>query len=81
MNIQTGQNHGKSQCSPAQAVAMKNAALKAVLGYLEQQQTRGEWSKDETAQRYRRLVELALEAPCDLKSEKQPRFEIQDYQD
>jgi len=55
---------------------MKNAALKAVLGYLEQKQVGGEWSHD--AHRFHRLVELALEANCDLGSEEQPRFDVKD---
>ena len=76
MNIEATLTHGKSRCSPAQALAMKNAALKAVLGYLEHKQVPGEWSSD--AHRFHRLVELALEVHCDLGSEEQPRFQIQD---
>ena len=55
---------------------MKNAALKAVLGYLEQKQAPGEWSAE--VHRFRRLVELALQAPCDLENAEQPRFQIAD---
>jgi hypothetical protein len=76
MNIEALSTNGKHRCSPAQALAMKNAALKAVLGYLEQKQVLGEWSHD--AHRFQRLIELALEANCDLGSEEQPRFQIQD---
>jgi len=57
---------------------MKNAALKAVLGYLEQKQGSGEWSNDATVYRFHRLVEIALEVPCDLGSAEQSRFQIQD---
>jgi len=76
MNIEVLSTNGKCRCSPAQALAMKNAALKAVLGYLEQKQVVGEWSHE--AHRFHRLVELALEVHCDLGDEEQPRFQIQD---
>jgi hypothetical protein len=76
MNIEATRTKGKSRCSPAQALAMKNTALKAVLGYLEQKQVPSEWSAD--AHRFHRLVELALEAHCELGSEEQSRFQIQD---
>ena len=55
---------------------MKNAALKAVLGYLEGKQRPGEWSSE--AHRFQRLVELALEAHCDLGGTDQPRFVVGD---
>jgi hypothetical protein len=45
---------------------MKNAALRAVLGYLEYKNGPGEWFKDELTYRFHRMVELALEAPCSL---------------
>ena len=57
---------------------MKNAALKAVLGYLEHKTGPREWPIDEAALRYRRLVELALEAPCELATDEKPRFDVKD---
>lgn len=59
---------------------MKNAALKAMLGYIEHKHGTGEWFQDETACRFHRLVELALEAPCNLATEQEPRFQIPDLQ-
>ena len=64
----------KRPCSPADALAMKNAALRAVLGYLEHKQGPGEWYQDELTCRFHRMVELALEAPCDLATENPSRF-------
>jgi hypothetical protein len=78
MTIEAAATQGQSPCSPAQALAMKNAALKAVLGYLELKSKPGEWPADEVALRYRRLVELALKAPCELESGEKPRFEVKD---
>lgn len=63
----------KSPCSPAEALAMKNAALRAVLDYLEYKGP-GEWYQDEVASRFHRMVELALAAPCELENEDQSRF-------
>jgi hypothetical protein len=67
-------NQMNSACSPAEALAMKNAALRAVLGYLENKQGAGEWYKDELTYRFHRMVELALEAPCELDPNIQSRF-------
>jgi len=72
MNFNSTQT--KSPCSPAQALAMKNAALRAVLGYLEYKQAPGDWHKDELTSRFHRMVELALEAPCELEDAQQSRF-------
>lgn len=68
-------NQTKSPCSPADALAMKNAALRAVLGYLEHKQGPGEWYQDELTYRFHRMVELALEAPCELENEPSSRFQ------
>jgi hypothetical protein len=72
MNVNSKQP--KNACSPAEAVAMKNAALRAVLGYLEYQHGPGEWLENQTAYRFHRMVELALEAPCELESALESRF-------
>jgi hypothetical protein len=72
MNFDTNQTQGRGAGSPAEALAMKNAALRAVLGYLEYQRGPGEWFKDETAYRFHRMVEIALEAPCEVESSAQP---------
>ena len=53
---------------------MKNAALRAVLGYLEHKQGHGDWPQDELACRFHRMVELALEAPCEFKTGPPSRF-------
>jgi len=66
MNCDSNETNGKSPVTPSQALAMKNAALRAMLGYLEYKNGPGEWFKDELAYRFHRMVELALEAPCDL---------------
>ncbi len=66
MNCDLNQAKGQKPVTPAEALAMKNAALRAVLGYLEYKNGPGEWFKDELAYRFHRMVELALEAPCDL---------------
>ena len=63
MNSESRQTKGASRCSPAEALAMKNAALRAMLGYLEYKHGPGEWFKDELAYRFHRMVSLALEAP------------------
>lgn len=68
-------NQIKTLCSPADALAMKNAALRAVLGYLEHKQGPDEWFKDELTYRFHRMVELALEAPCDLENVQPSRFQ------
>lgn len=68
-------NQMKRPCSPADALAMKNAALRAVLGYLEHKQGPDEWFKDELTYRFHRMVELALEAPCELENEQSARFQ------
>jgi hypothetical protein len=73
LNMNLDSNQTKS-CSPAEALAMKNAALRAVLGYLEHKQAPGEWYKDELTYRFHRMVELALEAPCDLNNDQASRF-------
>jgi len=64
----------KSQCSPTEALAMKNAALRAVLGYLETKRDHGEWHQDELTSRFHRMVELALKAPCELAGAQHSRF-------
>jgi hypothetical protein len=74
MNLDSNQTTVKSPCSPAEALAMKNAALRAVLGYLEDKQGPGEWYKDELTYRFHRMVELALEAPCELDPNNQSHF-------
>ena len=74
MNFDSNQMKGLSPCSPSEALAMKNAALRAVLGYLEYKHGPGEWFKDETAFRFHRMVEIALEAPCELESAPALRF-------
>ena len=66
MNCDSIQTTVKTLCSPADALAMKNAALRAVLGYFEHKHGPGEWYKDELTYRFHRMVELALEMPCDL---------------
>ena len=78
MNLGSNHTKGQSPCLPSDALAMKNAALRAVLGYLEYKQGPGEWFKDELTYRFHRMVELALEAPCDLKTEASTRFTAQD---
>jgi hypothetical protein len=77
MNFESKQTKGESSCSPAEALAMKNAALRATLGYLEYKQGPGEWFKDELAYRFHRMVSLALEAPCHLTNEEPSRFATQ----
>jgi hypothetical protein len=74
MNCDSIQTTAKSPCSSADALAMKNAALRAVLGYLEHKQGPGEWYQDELTYRFHRMVELALEAPCDLELPSEGRF-------
>ena len=74
MNFDFNQNKGLGACSPAEALAMKNAALRAVLGYIEYKHGPGEWFKDETAYRFHRMVEIALEAPCDFEGAREARF-------
>jgi len=74
MNCDSIQTTVKSPCSPAEAVAMKNAALRAVLGYLEHKQGPGEWYQDELTYRFHRMVELALAAPCELETLNQSLF-------
>lgn len=74
MNFDSRQTQGESTCSPAEALAMKNAALRAVLGYLEHKHGPGEWFKDELAYRFHRMVELALNAPCELENTQPSRF-------
>jgi hypothetical protein len=78
MNCDTIQTPSKSSCSPAEALAMKNAALRAVLGYLEHKQGPGEWYKDELTYRFHRMVEIALEAPCELTTEQPSRSQASD---
>jgi hypothetical protein len=68
MNCDSSHSTGMNPISPVEAVAMKNAALRAVLGYLEYKNGPGEWFKDELTYRFHRMVELALEGPCDLKN-------------
>jgi hypothetical protein len=75
MNCDSIQTTSKSPCSPADALAMKNAALRAVLGYLEHKQGPGEWYQDELTYRFHRMVELALEAPCEMQDEQSSRFQ------
>lgn len=77
MNCDLNQAKGQKPVTPAEALAMKNAALRAVLGYLEYKNGPGEWFKDELAYRFHRMVELALEAPCDLNAEDHNRFMAQ----
>jgi len=77
MNCDLNQAKGKKPLTPAEALAMKNAALRAVLGYLEYKNGPGEWFKDELAYRFHRIVELALDAPCDLNTEEPNRFVAQ----
>jgi hypothetical protein len=77
MNTHSEQTKGGSSCSPAEALAMKNAALRATLGYLEYKQGPGEWFKDELTYRFHRMVSLALEAPCHLANEEPSRFASQ----
>ena len=74
MNCNSNRSSGKNPVSPVDAVAMKNAALRAVLGYLEYKNGPGEWFKDELTYRFHRMVELALEAPCDLKNDEPSPF-------
>jgi hypothetical protein len=69
MNCNLNPSTEKNPVSPIDAVAMKNAALRAVLGYLEFKNGPGEWFKDELTYRFHRMVELALEAPCDSKND------------
>jgi hypothetical protein len=64
----------KNPCSAADALAMKNAALRAVLGYLEHKQGPGEWYQDELTYRFHRMVELALAAPCEVEALNQSPF-------
>jgi len=74
MNCDLNQAKGQKLVTPAEALAMKNAALRAVLGYLEYKNGPGEWFKDELAYRFHRMVELALEAPCEPEREQSSRF-------
>lgn len=74
MNFDTNQTKGRGAYSPAEALAMKNAALRAVLGYIEYKHGPGEWFKDETAYRFHRMVEIALQAPCEMGSTQPSRF-------
>lgn len=76
MNSDSIQTTVQSPCSPAQALAMKNAALRAVLGYLENKQGPGEWYQDELTYRFHRMVELALAAPCEFETLNQSRFSV-----
>jgi hypothetical protein len=80
MNCDSIQTTVKSPVSPADALAMKNAALRAVLGYLEHKQSPSEWYKDELTYRFHRMVELALEAPCNLEQPKEGRFLPHDHE-
>lgn len=74
MNFDSNQTRDESSCSPAQALAMKNAALRAVLGYLEHKHGPDEWFKDELAYRFHRMVKMALDTPCELENGQPSRF-------
>ena len=74
MNFNSDQTKDLGPCSSAEALAMKNAALRAVLGYLEYKHGPGEWFKDELTYRFHRMVQIALEAPCELPNAQPPRF-------
>lgn len=49
--------------SNAEALAIKDAALRATLEYIEYKNGPGEWFKDELAYRVHRMVEKALAVP------------------
>jgi hypothetical protein len=74
MNCASNYSTRKDPVSPVDAVAMKNAALRAVLGYLENKNGPGEWFKDELTYRLHRMVERALDARCDLQNDDPSRF-------
>lgn len=74
MNCASNHSTKKDPLLSTNAAAMKNSALRAVLGYLEYKNGPGEWFKDELTYRLYRMVELALDAPCDLQNDAPSRF-------
>lgn len=62
MNFRSKQIRTQSLGSTAEALATKNAALRATLEYLEYKNGPGEWFKDELAYRVHRMVKRALES-------------------
>lgn len=76
MNFEPKRTNSGSVCSPAEALAMKNAALRAMLGYLEYKHGPGEWFKDELAYRFHRMLEKALEAPGEPEYLSQPPLPV-----
>lgn len=67
MNFRSKQIRAQSLCSNAQALATKDAALRAALDYLEYKNGPGEWFKDELTYRIYRMMKKALEFPSDQK--------------
>lgn len=65
MNFRSKQIRVQSPGSTAEALATKNAALRATLDYLEYKNGPGEWFKDELAYRVHRMVKKALESPTE----------------
>jgi len=70
MNFRSKQIRVQGLCSTADALAAKDAALRAALDYLEYKNGPGEWFKDELAYRLHRMVKKALEFPAE--RERQP---------
>ena len=65
MNFRSKQIRAQSLGSTAQALAMKDSALRAALEYLEYKNGPGEWFKDELAYRVYRMMKKALEFPSE----------------
>ena len=63
MNFGPKQISARSSRSTAEALAIKDAALRATLDYLEYKNGPGEWFKDELAYRIHRMVKMAMEFP------------------
>lgn len=65
MNFRSKQIRAQSPGSTAQALAIKDSALRAALDYLEYKNGPGEWFKDELAYRVHRMLKKALEFPAE----------------
>ena len=65
MNFRSKQIRAQSPGSTAQALAIKDSALRAALDYLEYKNGPGEWFKDELAYRVHRMLKKALEFPSE----------------
>lgn len=73
MNFNCKQMVWESPRSTEEALAVKDAALRSILGYLEHKHGPGEWFQDELAYRVYRMVTKALEANGEPVKKETPR--------